>query len=294
MICTEYTAERAAFLSRLNLPEAVSPAGIKILWYEVLTSGNIEHLIYAGEHLHTFYEIQIALRGSFSYECDGKNVDALCGEALFIPPQVYHKYLSCSDDMIKLSIGFSASGTGDSSFLNNTPCGKTKALCDIVENTDRTLKQADKKDVFTPHIIASRAFETIYSVCESLGADFKELATDYSDTRFLIAKTFIEENKHRLISCEDVARECGLSSKQLGRIFKKNSDSTVFDYITSVKIEYAKTLILGGEKSIKDITFMLGFENEGSFTSFFKRHCGISPMAFKKQHRKYLDIMSEN
>lgn len=286
MTHNDYTAERAEFLNKLSLPEKEPPANVKILWYDVLTSENVKHLIYAGEHLHTFCEMQISLCGSFVYECDGKREEVFCGEALFIPSQTNHKYISCSEDSVKLSIGFAMLCDESLSIVANLKAGKTKALPEIIENANFIFRMSDKRNIFTPTIITSRAFEMIYIVCESLGARMGELAVSYQDTRFILAKSFIEQNKNRLLSCEDVARECGLSVKQLGRIFRKNCELSVFDYIVTVKTEYAKTLLLGGEESIKEITYMLGFKNEGSFTSFFKRHCGISPCEFRKIHKR--------
>ena len=48
------------------------------------------------------------------------------------------------------------------------------------------------------------------------------------------------------------------------------------------KVKKAKRLLLESNLSIKEISFILGFENEGSFILFFKKHCSTTPGSFRK------------
>jgi AraC-like DNA-binding protein len=50
-------------------------------------------------------------------------------------------------------------------------------------------------------------------------------------------------------------------------------------------VSYAKQLLLE-DKSVKEIGYSLGFDNESGFVSFFKRHCGVSPGVYKKENHK--------
>ena len=86
-----------------------------------------------------------------------------------------------------------------------------------------------------------------------------------------------------MITGDDVAKECSISRKQLDRIFKAETDKTVYDYIVDTKVSYAKQL-LREDKSVKEISYDLGFDNVSGFVSFFGRHCGISPGAYKKEN----------
>ena len=145
------------------------------------------------------------------------------------------------------------------------------------------LKNSDQRTFFSPAILSGRVLEMIASVCGSLGITLLETTGKDVDSRVLVAKSYIEDHKDQVISCEAVARECCLSLKQLNRIFRMETGSSVFEYITATRVRYARKLLLQGERSIKEIAFLMGFENESSFVSFFKRHCGMPPGIYRKE-----------
>lgn len=284
MTISEYTPERADALNKLNIPEAEAPINIKILWVELLTADNIYNRIYTETHSHSAYEMHFILSGRADYEYNGKAASIHTNEALFIPPEVLHKYTGCSKDMLKFSITFSLGKAGLSSEIFNDIAAQLLTLSDdVTDNINSILKYSDKKDFFAPGIISGRILEIIYSVCGSLKIKLPQTDDNKIPARVLVAKEYIDNNKHRIIKCEDVAKECCLSSKQLNRIFKSCTGSSVFEYIISSKIKYAKKLLSQKEYSIKEISFMLGFENECIFVSYFKRHCDMPPGAFRKQ-----------
>ncbi len=93
-------------------------------------------------------------------------------------------------------------------------------------------------------MISNRLNEILYNVFNLLKINLPHSDESTTDSRLKVAIEFIKENKNRSISCEDVARECCLSSKQLNRIFKKHTQKTVNDFLTDSRISYAKSLIL--------------------------------------------------
>ena len=282
---SKYTVQRAETLNKLNIPETDMPLNIKFLWFDVVTSSNIIKRIYTGIHTHSFFELHFVYSGRVNYECDGCNVELSDGQALLIPQNISHRYLGCDEKLLKGSIAFSLK---KSEFFNSNEVRKFIFSADVVQNTDFVLKQCDCKNIFSSTIICGRMLEILYSVCNSLNITVPEHLDKEPDSRLAFAKKYIDNNKNRIISCEDVAKECGLSSKQLSRIFKSNMDCSLFEYIIEVRVKYAKKLLRNDEYSIKEIGYMLGFENESSFVSFFKRNCNVPPGTYRKEK------MSEN
>ena len=125
-----------------------------------------------------------------------------------------------------------------------------------------------------------------YSFFYLLGIKIPKRNNLTSDPRFLVAKTFIESNTGRLITCSDISKECCLSTRQLSRIFKTETGKSLSKYIIAAKIKRAKRLLLDTQHSIKEISFLLGFENESSFSSFFKRYCEMTPGSFRTKMSK--------
>ena len=285
MSIMEYTPARAEALSKMNIPEIEFPIQLKILWFDVIHSNDRLHTIYTGTHSHSFIEIHFVFASEVSYEIHGNTITLSQGQALLIPPHTPHRYTGCSHNFSKTSLAFSLEKSETSFALSTFVKYTTFPFMDNVqENVDFILRQSEQNDFFSPTLIGNRILEILYSVCHALHLSLPGNPTNTTDARLSVAKRYIKENRNRLITCEDVAQECCLSRKQLNRIFKKDSDVTLHDYIIGTRIKYAKELLLQNKNSIKEISFLLGFENESSFISFFKRHCGMPPGTYRTEH----------
>lgn len=276
----EYTPERAKLLTKLNIPEYELHISTKILWFDAMASsdiGNDHPCTFA--HSHSFYELIFPLSGQIHYQCGEKSIILNATTALLIPPSASHSLSAHSEDAVKISIAFS--------FGDNMQqlCDVTKIpITDsILDNANYILKHIENNNFLQPAILGGRIIEILSDCFESIGLSLPETETKMTDSRVLVAKEFADNNVNRNITCEDVAKECCLSSKQLSRIFKSSIGISLFEYITSSKVKYAKHVLLKSDKSVKEISFMLGFESESSFVSFFKRHTGIAPGTFRKQ-----------
>lgn len=283
MRLTEFSEKRAERLNKLNISVNDSPSGIRFLWFDIVTGKNIRSRIHTGVHTHSFYEIQIVFSGNVSYDCCDKSVNASVGYAILIPPNNTHKFLDCDENLIKGSIAFSV----DYPWLDikNVEMFKIGNIC---EDVNFILQKTDEENIFTAHIVYGRLLEIFYSLCKMLKVELPEKIDKSLDSRFVVAKKFIDFNCRCMINSEDVAKECGLSSKQLNRIFKQNTNMSLYEYIVDVRIKTALELLDNMNFSIKEIGFALGFETESGFVSFFKRHTGTSPGAYRKS------CMSEN
>lgn len=79
------------------------------------------------------------------------------------------------------------------------------------------------------------------------------------------------------------AGEMCLSTRYVANTVKQTLGVTASACIEHVLIQRAKTLLATTTKSIQEIADQLGFQNQSHFGTFFKRHEGMSPAAFRKQ-----------
>ena len=77
------------------------------------------------------------------------------------------------------------------------------------------------------------------------------------------------------------AKLTNLSYVQFLRRFQKYTGVTPSEYITSLRMQKAKTLLSDTDYHIKDIAEKCGFESEYYFSNFFKKNLGLSPKAFR-------------
>lgn len=96
------------------------------------------------------------------------------------------------------------------------------------------------------------------------------------------AKEYINEHFSETISVKDVADTVCISESYFKSIFKKNSGYSYSEYLTSVRIDHAKKLLITTEKSVTEIAMDVGYQNPNSFSSLFKRETGLTPTQYKK------------
>ena len=96
---------------------------------------------------------------------------------------------------------------------------------------------------------------------------------------FLVEQHF--RTKHKVIEYAALLHK---SPKTLSNLFSKISDKTPLQFIQDRKLLEAKRLLAYSDKSIKEIAFEIGFEDQQSFGRFFKNNESVSPSAFRNSH----------
>ena len=79
------------------------------------------------------------------------------------------------------------------------------------------------------------------------------------------------------------ASELCLSTRYVANTVKQTLGMTASSCIENALTQRAKTLLKTTTLPIQDIADQLGFQNQSHFGTFFKRHAGLSPAAFRKQ-----------
>lgn len=104
---------------------------------------------------------------------------------------------------------------------------------------------------------------------------------------YLIALQFsdlVEKEYKNINKVKDYARLMGISVKPLMHSLKSAVGKTPKQFIDDRIILEAKRLLVYGHKSIKEITFELGFDEPTNFSKFFRNHTGKRPAEFKSEH----------
>jgi AraC-like DNA-binding protein/ligand-binding sensor protein len=79
------------------------------------------------------------------------------------------------------------------------------------------------------------------------------------------------------INLAEVARHCCVSEGHLSRIFHHATGLTFREYLTQVRIERAKSLLLNSGKSVTEIAYESGFQSLSQFHRVFRKIHGASP-----------------
>ncbi|EZP75173.1 AraC family transcriptional regulator [Parageobacillus genomosp. 1] len=97
------------------------------------------------------------------------------------------------------------------------------------------------------------------------------------------AKDYIDEHYHHPLTLEEVAEYVGISPYYFSKLFKDRFGMTFIDYVTDVRIARAKKEMANPNKSLKEICFLVGYNDPNYFSRVFKKHTGMSPSEYRKK-----------
>jgi len=120
--------------------------------------------------------------------------------------------------------------------------------------------------------------------------EFIELVYSSQDakkmTQIRPAINYIDANYDKPIILAEIARASHLSVSRLAHIFKEQMGVTIIDYLTSVRIERAKQLLLATDQNCTEICFQVGYNNQSYFTRTFKALVGMTPRQFRTKNQR--------
>lgn len=95
-------------------------------------------------------------------------------------------------------------------------------------------------------------------------------------------QTIFELMKQNKLSADNVANQLNVTSQQLRRKIQTTAKMGSNEYITKVRMECAKRLLLAQPQyPIKEISFMCGFDEPANFTRAFKNAVGVTPSQYR-------------
>ena len=88
----------------------------------------------------------------------------------------------------------------------------------------------------------------------------------------------------------DAAREACLSPYHYHRLFARTFGETPHEFLTRLRIDRAKQLLVHDELPVTDVCFAVGYGSLGSFSSLFRNMVGYSPSEFQRGLRKIFAV----
>ena len=105
---------------------------------------------------------------------------------------------------------------------------------------------------------------------------------DVQDTLIRHSLKIIEDNLPQKVSAEFIANKLYISSTHFRKLFKKEMEVSVSEYIRNRKLEQAREMILKRSYTITQISDMLEFCSVCYFSSEFKNKYGVQPKEYEK------------
>lgn len=92
---------------------------------------------------------------------------------------------------------------------------------------------------------------------------------------------YVEANLTEKITLKRIADQFSVSVSTVTQLFQKKSQSTFHDFLTKLRMEKARTLILQG-MPLESVGREIGYRDHSTFYRAFRQTFGISPREYRK------------
>lgn len=98
------------------------------------------------------------------------------------------------------------------------------------------------------------------------------------------------EHYHEPISLADLASTANLSRFHFARVFRARTGTSPGRFLAAVRLSRAKQLLQESSLSITTISYRIGYNSVGTFTSRFTASVGMSPTRYRRLSRSHAGI----
>lgn len=252
------------------------------------------------------YEIIIGLKGTIYIQQGNEKYAVNPGDVLFLIPGVVH-------------FGYDTSRYGSSFYWIHFFCNSEEIILneseiyeeilsisknnklheDILLPTYFSLNDTGKSLIYMKQILntANSTYYTHLAVNYLVTELTIELTQQFINSfnlskenefnnKFIKILEWIRVNVTKDISVQNVADEFNFTPDYLTRLFKKNIGMSTLKYINTLKISKAKELLINTDKTIKEISYLLSFNDEKYFMKLFKKYEEVTPSQYRDAYPK--------
>lgn len=130
--------------------------------------------------------------------------------------------------------------------------------------------------------------ELLYKLTEILENFINKVSTTKekkSKTKVHRMREYINQNFTKEVTASNVAKSAGLSMSRALHLFKEETGMSLSNFITKLRIDYGKYLLLNTDVNIAHLANEVGFYDQSHFTKYFKKFERITPSRFRLKYK---------
>ena len=247
---------------------------------------NINHL----SDYSSYFKIVLVNSGAVEGFCSHESFMASEGDIIIILPREIHSFKSESSSV---TVFFLPSFKGDGFDVSClTPCDRvikrnTYLNSEIRRHTYQI--SAELNDKLTGYSYSALGASSVLASVilkantRAIGENDDLKKADSELSLLENVQRYIAENYKENISLESASSYCGLSLFYFSHLFKRITDITFYDYLTSYRLDLALDMLQNTDKKILDVASECGFATVRTFNRSFKSFFGCSPSEYLKK-----------
>lgn len=217
-----------------------------------------------------FHHLFFVFEGEMLLETPQGKACYPAGTALLIPKDLPTRYGAAHDKLISGWIAFDGTAIASLfSYFKVQGVQQTKAA-PLLAQYELCVKAVKK----------GQSHEQLSALFYPLLLEFF-LRQTQMPTHLQTVKSFIDQNFEKDLSVSDMAQAAGISPSLLFRLFEKEG-TTPLACLQARRIEQARRLLLKKNDTVAQVGAACGFHDRAYFCKVFRRHVGLSPMAFRR------------
>jgi AraC-like DNA-binding protein len=145
-----------------------------------------------------------------------------------------------------------------------------------------------KEAYFNTRVLSVRQYDSVVSLLSIFGQHLStisnQLMLQQENSELPVvtrAKEFIQKNQAEDLSLTKVAKAVNTSRFYFFKLLKKATGLNFTNYVSRVRIEKAKNLLLNPNLRISEIAYEIGFQSLTHFNRVFKKIIGQSPTEYR-------------
>lgn len=241
------------------------------------------------ESVHPNWLVFVVEDGSFYFKIGDKEGTASYGDLVVCPPEtVFRRVVISPVTLFVVYLNWkSPNGPGG----GRLPVGKISLLdTGRLSSTLRLMRGAYPADTgWSQRRLEHCALDLWVQYChqqEHLSGGSAEKSTSMTEVDSLAreAAALLVRDAFGPLLLQDIARSLGVSLSSLSKRFKKSYGCSPIQYLTRLRLEKARTLLLETGLTLEQISECCGYPNGFYLSRVFVRHFGMTPAQFRKSH----------
>ncbi|SFQ25594.1 AraC family transcriptional regulator [Salibacterium halotolerans] len=242
-------------------------------------------------HHHTTHQILYVLEGTGKCTLNQTDYALESDNVVLIAPYTKHSILS-SSKLTVLVLEFNESFLSDEVRTELLPfVFKDSSVMKMSLFDSSELRQLLRKMLYEQshgdnlRMLAMKIFlaELLFVMKRSYQSN--QIA-DTNKLRVEWLRNYINTHYYEITASEDLSKKMGMSTRYVHSIFKEHYGKTPMQYLTEVRLELVKDMLLETDNDIASICFEVGFESVSTFYRVFKKYVGIPPNQYRTSHHE--------